>query len=218
MLYKIADNVKGTEFEATFIQAVSKMDKKVKELVQSKNFTFLLAEKLPDIISYKTLQKMQDEYDENVINYPHRGITTNSDGNFYITVFTKYLKIEHLEAILYHETGHFIDGYKAIEVEEPDMTCFLSHSEEFLAAYKKDLTENWDKIKQDRGFRIKHCIQSSTPDKIDTTGALETFAELFRFNNGKINDEKTVELYFLNSAKVQRELIKKTYDIGLLAV
>lgn len=218
MLYKIADNVKGSEFEPVFIQAVSKMDKKIIELVQSKNFMFLLTENLFDIIPYETLQKTQSKYDENILNYPHRGIMTNSNGNFYITVFTKHLKIEHLEAVLYHETGHFMDGYKVIEDEEPDLSCFLSGSSEFLAAYNKDLTDNWDKIKQDKGFRIKHCIQASIPDKVDLTGAIETFAELFRFNNGKINDEKTVELYFLNSAKAQRELIKKAYNIELQAV
>ena len=89
----------------------------------------------------------------------------------------------------------------------------MSSNDEFQNAYKYDLVKNWEKIKNDKSFRLIHYIQNSTPDKINPNAVIETFAEAFGVINNKLNDEKTVEKYFKNAIEVEKELLNKTYNL-----
>ena len=68
-----------------------------------------------------------------------------------------------------------------------------------IEAYKKDITTHWDKIKNDNRFRLKHYIQSSTPNNTSQAGLVETFAFCFAEINNKQEDINILGEYFENS-------------------
>ena len=55
--------------------------------------------------------------------------------------------------------------------------------------------------------------EDSTPKKNNVCAVCETFAEMFRHINGKINDEKTVELYFNNFKNLMIEVLYEKYGL-----
>lgn len=205
------------EFVNLFIKTIQGIDPIIAKMVEDKGVSFVLANSLYDVRPKEEMAQnyekfYEDKYTQVLTNkYPARGVT--SDVRNCIAVFYENTQIEHLEAILYHEIGHFIDSYENFgKIDSLDYMTF-STSESFMQAYKNDLTKNWDLIKNDDNFRLKHFVQNSTPENIHAAAVVETFSEIYRWKCGKINDTKTVELYFHESAKAAEKLLFDKYEI-----
>ncbi len=174
----IIENISNAnnEFLKAFYYEINELDKKIVNIINSKNVKIILADKLSDILppSKNDIEKTQDYHPVN------RDITTRglcSDTINAICIFSNTTSIQNLGAILYHEIGHLLDFYNNWGKE--DTMPELSIKKEFIKAYKKDITKHWDKIKNDNRFRLKHYIQSSTPNNISQAGLVETFAFCF---------------------------------------
>lgn len=207
------------EFVNLFIKTIQGVDPIIAKMVEDKGVSFILANSLYDLRPQEEIAQnyekfYEDKYTQVLTNkYPARGVT--SDVRNCIAVFYENTQIEHLEAILYHEIGHFIDSYENFGKIDSLEDLTFSTREPFMKAYKSDLVKNWDLIKNDDNFRLKHYIQNSTPENIHLAAFVETFAELYRWLNGKVNDTKTVELYFNESVKVLGNLLSDKYDIKI---
>lgn len=218
MKIEIFNNVSDSLFIEKFNDTVKSLDPVVKDLLASKDFTLRLCNSIYDIKDkekYNT--KLSKNYVEGSPKYPTRGICTDENGDLSVCVFTEHLKIEHLEAVFYHEIGHFLDGYELFS-KQKEIECidkFISISSEFYSAYKTDLTENYHAISNDKRFRLIHYIQDSTPEKINKVAVIETFAEIYRVLNNKENNEKTVELYFPRAIDQERMILLEKYGIRL---
>ena len=166
-----------------------------------------MADKFCDLIKDKNTDKDLSLYKENYLKENRKNETIRgllSDNYFAVFVFYNTTTKENLGAILYHEIGHLIDYHKYNFKK-----TYLSSNAKFINAYKKDLTENWDKIKNDNRFRLIHYIQNSTPKKASHIALIETFAHCFASINNKIDDIDIVNLYFKNSKQKAFELLKE---------
>lgn len=217
MKIQIRDNVIDKNLIKAYKNTLNNLDEKIIKLIEQKDFTMLLTHDVHDILDDNFFKKLQKDYVENMFDHPYRGMMTNDnkDDAFYIAVFEKHLKVNELEGVLYHEIGHFLDGFNIIEKKDPNLKLFLSGSEDFQNAYKNDLTKNFDKIKDDKRYRLIHYVENSTPDNINPTAVVETFAEAFMTLNNKVIDEKIIDLYFPNIIEVARELLNKTHGLKL---
>ncbi len=205
----IENEISDVEYISALQNAINNLDFKILKLLRETDFTIHL---------YKTPQDFplvaNTQYVENLKTYPTRGRCSVGEGIRQISIFKNNTKIEHLEAILYHEIGHFLDFYRCIANNCVNENLFSSSCAAFKSAYRIDLTLNWLKIRKDKRFRLVHFIQNSTPAKINPIAILETYAELFRHINGKINDEETVELYFHNSRNVLIEILNREFNLS----
>ena len=82
-------------------------------------------------------------------------------------------------------------------------------NQEFIDAYTKDFLTNWEKISQDKRFRLVHYVQDSTPEKISKTAIIETLAMSFAKYNGYDDDMDFMGLYFPTCTKVCGKLVEE---------
>ena len=194
-----ADN----DFMQVFYQEINGLDGKLVKIINSKDLKVILADKLSDILppDKNDIEKTQDYYPVN------RDVTTRglcSDTINAICVFSNTVTTQNVGAILYHEIGHLLDYYNTWG--QDSVTPELSIKEEFKSAYNKDITKYWDKIKNDNGFRLKHYIQSSTPENVSQAGLMETFAHCFARINGKFDDIDILGEYFENTLVAAKDI------------
>ena len=198
----IIENISNADNE--FLKAFYiEINKKIVNIINSKALKIILADKLSDILppNKNDIEKTQDYHpiDRDTINQGLCSDTINA-----ICIFSNTSPIQNLGAILYHEIGHLLDFYNNWEKE--DAIPELSIKKEFKNAYKKDITIHWNKIKNDNRFRLKHYIQSSTPESISQSGLVETFAFCFAEINNKQDDIDILGEYFENSVIVARNI------------
>jgi len=202
-----------------FYSEIETISPKIQKLLEDKNITIKLVNNVYDIKTKEEENKNYDKfysqkYAEQVKkSFPTRGIM--SDEKICIAIFKDNTDITNIGAILYHEIGHFLDAYKNFGNINSLADLEFSSNPEFVEAYTKDFVANWDKIKTDTNFRLKHFIQDSTPEKIVKSGITESFAEIFRFLNKKVIDAKTVELYFPTAIEVEKKLLTEKYQLSL---
>ena len=198
------------EYLKRFYAEINALDERLIKLIKKHNMKIILADKFSDVApeeTLKELKKYKENYDISNIDKTTRGNCSDHIENGSIQIFYNNTK-ENMPAILYHEIGHLAD-YN-INFEEP---CFSS-SKEFIYAYKKDLKNNWEKIKEDKRFRLVHYIQDSTPEKPNKTALAETFAHCFARINNKIDDVDIVGEYFTNAQKVTKKLVDEWLKIS----
>lgn len=186
-----------------FYEEIANLDKKIISLIKKLGMKIILANKFSDVVCEETLDeiaKYSENYNRSNIDELCRGNCSNHIENGSVQIFYNNTK-ENMPAILYHEIGHLIDFHKSFETP-----CF-SNCQEFIDAYKKDLKSNWDKIKNDKRFRLMHFIQNSTPDNPNERALIETFAHCFARINNKIDDVDITGEYFTNSQKVTKKLV-----------
>lgn len=213
MEVKIISKSVPKEFEATFRNEIENIPLVIKQMLNEKNITFTIVDYINDLLDEKKLEKIKNnyKYDYNT-KQQSRGIM--SDDINCIAVSVKNTRIEDIGAILYHEIGHFLDGYQNFGKID-DLGLTFSIDEKFIKAYTKDFIENYELIKNDKNFRLKHFVQDSTPENINKSAIIETFAELFRLANNKKNDTKTVELYFLTAFNVLKLMLNENFNLGI---
>ena len=201
LVIKNISNAKD-EFLAAFYKEINGLDKKLVDIINSKHLTIILANKLSDVITQKSkndIELLQDYHPDD------RDITTRglcSDTINAICLFSDVIAIQNIGAILYHEAGHLLDFY--VDWGKENIKANLSSKKEFIEAYKQDITSNWEKIKNDNRFRLKHYIQNSTPDNLSQAGLTETFAHCFARINNKFDDVDILGEYFENSLIVSK--------------
>lgn len=211
MLIENISTEQNEEFKKTFEEAVKNIPQKIKVMLKEKNIKFIIADYVDDTMSEERKKKQDERYKDDIVKKETtRGLM--SDEIDCIVVSAKNTKIEHIEAILYHEVGHFLDAYDNFgQVDEFGLS--LSSKEEFVNAYTKDFADNYEQIKLDTNFRLVHFVQKSTPENINDAGIMESFAELFRHASGKINDTKTVELYFPTALQTLKQIVNERFDL-----
>ena len=191
------------EFLKAFYNEIKGLNKKIVNIINSKGLKIILADKLSDILpsDKNDIEKTQDYHpvDRNITTHGLCFDTINA-----ICIFSNTTSIQNPGTILYHEIGHLLDFYNSWGKE--DIMPELSIKEEFIKAYKKDITNHWDKIKNDNRFRLKHYIQSSTPENISQAGLVETFASCFAKINKKQKDIDILGEYFENSVIAARNI------------
>ena len=193
----------NNEFLRAFYNEIDELDRKIVNIINSKALKIILADKLSNILSSdkNDIEKTQDYHpiDRDITTHGLCSNTINA-----ICIFSNTSSIQNLGAILYHEIGHLLDFYNNWKKE--DTIPELSIKKEFKNAYKKDITIHWNKIKNDNRFRLKHYIQSSTPDNISQTGLVETFAFCFAEINNKQDDIDILGEYFENTLIVAKDI------------
>lgn len=194
-----------------FTAAVMNINPKIHKLLLEKDLNIILTNCVYDIKSKSEISKNHEKFyeqkyaNELVESFPTRGIM--SDEKKCIALFLKNINYNDLEAILYHELGHFLDAYDNFGHIESLNDLAFSSSDAFKDAYKKDFIQNWELIKKDDNFRLRHFVQNSTPESFQQSALSESFAEIFRYLNNLHNDTKTVELYFPTAIDVAYNLI-----------
>ena len=150
------------EYLKVFHSEINNLDEKIKKIIVELGFKIVLADKFCDLIDSKNIDKELRYYKENYLEKVQKDTIRGLLSDDYRTIFVFYKTAakETLGAILYHEIGHLIDYYK-YNFKKP----YFSSNPKFINAYKKDLSANWDKIKNDNCFRLIHYIQNSTPKK-----------------------------------------------------
>jgi len=198
------------EYVNLFVQKINLLDKKIKSLILSINYTIVLANKCSDVYSEKEFNKLieevndyKEEYTKNNIDKTLRG--TCSDTIKKICAFLNTTPEKQLGFILYHEIGHFLDFYNKTGIFKKN---YLSSKKEFVNAYKKDLSKNWDNIKQDKRYRLIHLIQESTPENPNKIAMAETFANCFAKMLNEIDEFDFIELYFKNSLQATKKIVE----------
>lgn len=179
------------------------------KMLKKRNVSFAVVDYISDLTNKNKI--MDYKYDVNLQKVA-RGLM--SDEQNLIAISHKNTKIDNIGAILYHELGHFIDSYKNYGNINSLNDLTFSSDKRFAEAYKKDFILHWETIKNDDNYRLIHFIQNSKPENISQTGIVETFAELYRVANNKINDTKTVELYFSSAL----EELKRSVNLEKLAI
>lgn len=199
-----------------FNTLIEKVDPEIKKMMEEFDFTFEIRNNYLETRTKDEAEGLKKiyKYDIDILNGVRGNLRDTKDSSgVTITIFHNTVTAEYIETILYHEIGHFLDFYfhlKNAAGKKSKRRKALSKSPEFVKAFKKDLNEHWDLIKNDNNYRLKHFIQDMSPKKKATDSVLcETFAELYRHNRGLKNDTKTVELYFPESKNVQMEIFKK---------
>ena len=189
-----------------FYDEINTIDKKIIDLMKSKDLKFVLANKLSDVNhgDNSDIEKYQNYHpaDRDIVTRGNSSDVTNS-----ISVFANNVTVQNLGAILYHEVGHFLDMYHVWQ--EPEDESYikqgqLSTKKEFITAYKNDISKNWDKIKNDSRFRLKHYIQNSTPDNIFPSALMETFAHCFARSHNRLDDIDIVGEYFNETLEITK--------------
>lgn len=186
-----------------FYSEINKLDERIKKIIEKKSFKFTLANKYSDV---RTEFEEPERYIEDYSSAEKRDklIRGLSDSVINaICVFSNTNTPQTLICILYHEIGHLLDFYY-----DYDNPC-LSMNQEFIDAYKKDFVTNWEKISQDKRFRLVHYIQDSTLEKISKTAIIETFAMCFAKINGHDDDIDIMGLYFPTCIKVCKKIVEK---------
>ncbi len=198
------------EYLKVFHSEINNLDEKIKKIIVELGFKIVLADKFCDLIDSKNIDKELRYYKENYLEKVQKDTIRGLLSDDYRTIFVFYKTAakETLGAILYHEIGHLIDYYK-YNFKKP----YFSSNPKFINAYKKDLSANWDKIKNDNCFRLIHYIQNSTPKKASRLALNETFAHCFANIHNKIDDIDIVNLYFKNSKQVVFELVQDYFKI-----
>ena len=196
------------EFVRKFYYEISKLDKRLIYLINSYGLKIILANKLSDVFPEDKLEKIDEniDYDTPDKDKTTRGLLSTTINA--ICVFSDNVYVENIGAILYHEIGHLIDFFECLK--ENEFTPFpLSNDDKFIKTYQKELTKNWDKIKNDDRFRLKHYIQSSTPEKISAYALRETFAHCFARINNKFDDIDILGEYFEELLPVTKKIYSK---------
>ncbi|MEI8388412.1 MAG: hypothetical protein WCG23_00870 [bacterium] len=191
------------KFLKTLIDELKNLNIEITKLFLDKTMSVFVGYKFSDIYLEQTINNnygYKIDFDEE-----SRGVM--SDEIRRIVLFSKNLKTEHIGAILYHELGHFIDAYKNFGNINDLKDLTYSSTQEFINAYEKDFKKNYEIIKNDKNLSLRHFVQDNKPKQIRQTAITETFAELFRLAFNKVNNSKTVELYFPNSLKVVNEFL-----------
>lgn len=191
------------KFLKTLIDELKNLNIEITKLFLDKTMSVFVGYKFSDIYLEQTINNnygYKIDFDEE-----SRGVM--SDEIRRIVLFSKNLKTEHIGAILYHELGHFIDAYKNFGNINDLKDLTYSSTQEFINAYEKDFKKNYEIIKNDKNVSLRHFVQDNKPEQIRQTAITETFAELFRLAFNKVNNSKTVELYFPNSLKVVNEFL-----------
>ncbi len=191
----ILDNISNAddEFLQAFYKEINGLNKKLVDIINSKNVKIILADRLSDVLPQdkNDIEKTQDYHPVD------RDITTRglcSDTINAICIFSKTVTTQNVGAILYHEIGHLIDFYDTWG--NIDCSPNLSNNQKFMEAYKFCITKHWDKIKNDNRFRLKHYIQSTTPKNPSVAGLMETFAHCHARINNKLDDIDILGEYF----------------------
>ena len=197
------------EFLNAFYKMLNGLDKKIINMINSKNVKIILANKISDVYNSEyeknEFQKEMGKYEDwNIENSDKIIHGVCSDTINALCIFSHTTEIRYIEYFFYHETGHFIDIFKDWRKEK--VKGSLSSKKEFVEAYKNDITKHWDKIKNDNRFRLIHYIENSTPDKVSKTGLMETFAFCFARNNGKIDDVDIISDYFQETLLVAKKI------------
>lgn len=213
MEIKIISKNVPVEFEVNFKNEIKTIQPLIKQMLNEKKMAFVLVDYIDDLLDEKRLEKIRNnyKYDHNT-RQQSRGIM--SDESNCIAISVKNTRIEDIGAILYHEIGHFLDGYQNFGKID-DLGLTFSTDKKFVEAYTKDFIEHYELIKNDKNFRLKHFVQDSTPENINKSGIAETFAELFRLANNKINDTETVELYFPTALGVLKLMLNQKFNLGI---
>lgn len=192
-------------FLDNLLYELKNLDKKIVTLLLSKNMSIFVGHKFSDLYLSQAINKnygYKIDFDD-----ISRGVM--SDEIDKIVLFSKNLQPEHIGAILLHEIGHFVDAFQNFGNINTDSDLTYSSNLEFISAYKKDFQINYEMIKNDKNPYLKHFVQDSVPDKINQMAIIETFAELFRLAFGKVNNTKTVELYFPNTFNIIKKSLKE---------
>lgn len=190
-----------------FYNEVNGLDDKIKHIINSCKIKIILVNKFTDLMPAQKIDKEISHYSENYYKSNRRDELTRgvcSDTVNAIGIFYNNTTIDIIGAILYHEIGHLVDYYKSNNFDR----ATLSTKEEFINAYKTDLSLHWNEIQQDKRFRLIHYVQNSTPENPSKTAMLETFAHCFARIYGKIDDIDIVNLYFQNSKNVTEKIVQ----------
>ena len=201
----VVENISNANKELVdlFYSEIEKLDKRIKKIIKEKSFKFILANKYSDV---RTDFEEPARYTEDYSSAEKRDkiIRGLSDSNINsICVFSNTTTKKTMMCILYHEIGHRLDFYY-----DYDNPC-LSMNQEFIDAYTKDFLVNWDKISQDKRFRLVHYVQDSTPEKISKTAIIETLAMSFAKYNGYDDDIDMMGLYFPTCTEVCGKLVEE---------
>ena len=192
-----------SEFLNTLIEEIKNLHPKFKKMLKDKDMKFFVGYKFSDFFIE---QRINDNYGYAIdFDKESRGIMTD-DVNRIILLY-KNLRIENIGAILYHELGHFIDAYDKFGDIDSVYDLTYSSREELIKAYKNDFIKHYSLIKNDDNPYLRHFVQDNTPEKFRQTSISETFAELFRLTFNKINNTKTVELYFPESSVIVKKMV-----------
>lgn len=191
-------------FLKEFYKEIENLNQNIIDLLISKNLKIILANKISDVIGNNIsddIKNYKENYDIENMDNKIRAICSDNIENGSICLFSNNTK-DTIGTILYHEIGHVIDFYKNFE------TPSYSTTTEFIEAYKKDLSINWEKIKNDKRYRLIHLLQNSTPQNPSKLAMLETFAQCFARINNKIDDIDVIYEYFQNCLEITKKLAK----------
>lgn len=177
---------------------LNNLNPKIVRMIKNRNLKIIVANKLSDVLNEKENRILIDYNVENK-DLTTRGLCSDTVGA--IAIFSDVTGIKIIGAILYHEIGHLFDRYNSWEVPS------YSNSKDFIEAYQKDISKNWDKIVKDKRFRLKHYIQNSTPDNISFNATCETFAHCFAYAHNKFDDELIVAEYFDNALECTKKFL-----------
>lgn len=208
---KLIKNTSKTngEYVKIFEQKIDLLDDKIKSLILSVDYEIVLANKCSNVYSRKEFKKLindigdyKENYTQETIDKILRGIT--SDIIKKICVFSNTVSQKQIGFILYHEIGHFLDYFNKTGKFKK---FYLSTKRNFVNAYKKDLKENWENIKQDKRCRLIHLIQNSTPEIPNKIAMAETFANCFAKIMNENDEVDFIELFFKNSLCATSKII-----------
>ena len=198
------------EFLNAFYKIINKIDIKLVNIIKSKNTRIILADKISDVYTSKQSKsafkkeiEAYQEYDSQNSDKLSHGVC--SDTINAICIFSSTTEIPYMDAILYHEIGHFIDFYDDWGKED-DLSQPLSSKQEFVDAYNNDITMHWDEIKKDNRFRLIHYIEDSKPNNVSKVGLCETFAFCFARNNNIPDDIDIISDYFQETVQSAKKI------------
>lgn len=184
------------ELVQIFEEEIKNLNERLIKVINSRNLEIILADKLSDVINIAAVDIYTD-YSPVDRDKVTRGLI--SDNIFAICIFSNVVQKQNLGAILYHEIGHLIDRYNDWEESQ------YSNADIFVNAYKKDLSNNWKEIQQDKTFRLIHYVQNSTVETVSYPALSEVFAQCFASIHNKYDDIDIIGKYFhesLNTAKI----------------
>jgi hypothetical protein len=211
MKIEIKTNTPSEDYKEAFIAEVNNIHPLIKEMIVDKNVSMILVDRISDIQDRQAAIEMKDYYKYERKEEKTRGLT--SDVIHCIAIAYNTTPKDFIKAILYHELGHFLDLYEVYGNVTDISQMTFSADERFIQAYKKDIEDHYELIKQDDNYALKHFIQSSTPGNLCQSAICETFAELYRLSHNIENSTKTVELYFPTALEVSKVLVKEKYNL-----
>ena len=196
-------------FLEVFYKEIKGFDAKIVDIINSKKLKIILANKLSDVLPQGSgdIETYQEDHPVNR-DITVRGLCSDTIGS--ICVFFNTVTIQNIGAILYHEIGHLIDYYDTW-LQEDCRPC-LSTTNEFIESYRFCIAKYWKKIKSDKCFRLKHYIQTSTPENVSVAGVMETFAHCFARLHNKFDDIDIMGKYFTELLPVSEKIYNKFLD------